>query len=93
MQCETIKSGQECAFMAKAGCSFNGGSCYAVIQQCEGCARIIQVDDGLFCEAAPDPRVKWRLGLCNLATHVKEEIKISEVKINPLKASKRAAKR
>ncbi|MCK4536700.1 MAG: PxxKW family cysteine-rich protein, partial [Desulfuromonadales bacterium] len=31
-------------------------------------------------------------GLCNFATHRKVEIKVEEIKVNPLKASKRAGR-
>jgi hypothetical protein len=40
-----------------------------------------------------NPAAKWRLGFCNLATHAKPEIKVVTVKVNPLKAAKRAAGR
>ena len=39
------------------------------------------------------PDAKWRLGICNFATHVKPELKVGTVKVNPLKASKRASSR
>ncbi|MDH3347484.1 MAG: PxxKW family cysteine-rich protein, partial [Desulfobulbaceae bacterium] len=39
------------------------------------------------------PEAKWRLGMCNFATHAKPEIKVVKVKINPLKASKRNNRR
>jgi len=78
--------------MGRAGCTFNGGSCYPVVEACEGCSRIIEANGGLYCQVAPDPRVKWRMGTCNLATHVKDQVKAVGSKLNPLKASKRAAK-
>ena len=62
-----------------------------VVEACEGCGRIVERDGGLYCQASHYPQVKWRLGLCNLATHVKEAVVSSKAKINPLKASKRAA--
>jgi len=78
--------------MSNRGCTFNGGSCHPVIESCEGCARIVEYSGKKFCSAAPEPHSKWVRSLCNLATHVKrEEIKVIE-KINPLKASKRAAR-
>jgi hypothetical protein len=43
----------------------------------------------MYCRTYPDPAAKWRYGACNFATHVKGEMK-QEVKMNPLKASKRA---
>ena len=63
-----------------------------VVEACEGCGRIIENGEGIFCQASPFPQSKWRLGLCNLATHVKDAVESNSAKINPLKASKRAAK-
>jgi hypothetical protein len=94
MHCETIKPGIDCTFMTKKGCSFNGGKCRPVVEACEGCDRILNGGEEHFCNAFPDPSVKWRRGPCNLATHQKGNGgPKTEQKINPLKASKRAARR
>lgn len=93
MQCATQKVGTECAFMTRKGCTFNGGRCHPVVEQCQGCSRTIESAEGTFCALAPDPAAKWRRGSCNFATHVDRK-KVEEVqKLNPLKASKRAAKK
>jgi len=63
-----------------------------VVEACEGCGRIVENGDGIYCQATNFPQSKWRLGLCNLATHVKGPVESNSAKINPLKASKRAAK-
>jgi hypothetical protein len=62
-----------------------------VVAECEGCDRIVEGTIGQVCSLAPSPSHKWAGGLCNFATHRKVEIKIEELKINPLKASKKAA--
>ena len=64
-----------------------------VVEKCEGCERIRE-DNGLRrCTSYADPEAKWSLGVCNFATHVKASVdKQGKVKINPLKASKRAAR-
>ena len=31
MVCTTVKTGTACTFMSPKGCSFNGGSCYPVV--------------------------------------------------------------
>jgi hypothetical protein len=95
MHCETIKPGIDCTFMTKKGCSFNGGTCHPVVEACEGCDRILDANGGdRFCNAFPDPAVKWRRGACNLATHQKSNGGAKpEQKVNPLKASKRASRR
>jgi hypothetical protein len=93
MLCETVKGGAECAFMTKGGCGYNGGSCHSVVEQCEGCNRIISYDSGQYCQSYPNPSVKWKAGQCNFATHVKAASNGRQEKINPLKASKRAQKK
>ncbi len=92
MQCQTVLPGTECTFWTKKGCSAEGGSCQNVIEECEGCERILEGSIGPVCSAAPSPVKKWMSGLCNFATHRKVEIKVEELKINPLKASKRAGR-
>ena len=90
MVCQTVKKGMECFFMTKNGCQFNGGSCHTVVEQCEGCQRIQELPAGRYCSIFPDPSAKWRLGQCNMATHLREDNnKNGNRKINPLKASKR----
>jgi len=89
MDCATVKSGVECVFMSKKGCSFNGGSCHPAVEPCEGCNRTVEFSSGWYCSACPDPSIKWKNGKCNLATHVKGGVKTEQVKLNPLKASKR----
>ena len=91
MLCQTIKSGVECAFMAKGGCGFNGGSCVTIIDKCEGCNKIMEISSGKYCKIYPDPTAKWAMGGCPTASHLKREVK-EEQKINPLKASKRSRK-
>lgn len=92
MQCQTVKVGKECTFMAAVGCTYIGRSCYPVVENCEGCNRIITLQSGKYCTTYADPRMKWSLGYCNFATHLKIEGKVEEVKMkNPLKASKKAA--
>jgi len=91
MQCQTVLPGTECTFWKKSGCSFTSGSCENVIEMCEGCERIVEGTIGPVCSVTPSPAHKWLTGLCNFATHRKVEVKIEDVKINPLKASKKAA--
>lgn len=93
MHCASVKPGVDCAFMNKKGCSFNGGKCRPVVDACEGCDRTLTFEEARFCASFPDPGAKWRLGSCNLATHVKKEKKENGAKLNPLKASKRSAAR
>ena len=92
MHCVSVKPGVYCTFMTKKGCSFNGGKCRPVVDNCEGCERLINFEECVYCASFPDPAVKWRRGNCNLATHVKaDKSNGNAAKINPLKASKRAA--
>ncbi|WP_028584273.1 PxxKW family cysteine-rich protein [Desulfogranum mediterraneum] len=72
---------------------FSEGAFQPVIEQCEGCERIVEVDSAKFCNTYAQPGAKWRLGICNFATHAKPEVKVVKVRINPLKAAKRANRR
>ena len=91
MVCETVKQGVECFFMSKKGCQFNGGNCHTIVEQCEGCQKVKEFPTGKYCLVFPDPAVKWRIGNCNMATHISKNKKKENGKINPLKASKRRA--
>jgi len=76
--------------MNKRGCQFNGGSCQPIVDQCDGCQRIIEIPTGKYCMSFPDPSVKWKTGVCNMATHTQINNKTENNKVNPLKASKRS---
>ena len=89
MKCTTIRKDEECVFMTAKGCSYNGGTCKEVIEQCEGCQRMSEYETGKFCTAAPDPALKWKNGNCNFATHVRTAVETRKQKLNPIKASKR----
>lgn len=91
MKCETVLPGTECTFWTKRGCVFTGNSCQPVVEECQGCERIVDSTVGQVCSVYPAPAQKWSAGLCNFATHKKIEIKSVEAKVNPLKASKKAA--
>jgi uncharacterized protein DUF6811 len=92
MICTTVREGLECPFMTKKGCSYNGGACHEAVEACEGCGRSKEFTSGWFCTSFPEPATKWKNGNCNMATHVTAQIATNKVKINPLKASKRAAR-
>ena len=92
MKCQTVLPGTECTFWSKSGCICEGGSCQNVIEMCEGCDHIVDGTIGPVCVKAPAPIKKWSAGLCNFATHRKVEVKIEEVKVNPIKASKRGGR-
>lgn len=92
MICETVKAGMECAFMSKKGCGFNGGICSIVIEKCEGCNKVIEYTSAKYCKVYPDPKVKWAIGSCPTASHVKKGKEEVVQKVNPIKASKRSKK-
>jgi len=91
MQCETVLPGTECTFWKKSGCSAEGGSCQVIVEECKGCDRVATGSIGEVCTSYPNPAAKWAAGLCNFATHKKVDIKSNDVRVNPLKAAKRAA--
>ena len=84
-------AGFEGATMTPEGMMYNGFLCKPVVEQCQGCERTQAFEGQDFCSSYPMPASKWTMGRCNFATHVKREIKAG-VKVNPLKASKRASK-
>jgi hypothetical protein len=90
MVCTTLREGAECIFMTKKGCEFNGGSCHPVIDQCDGCQKIVEYPTGKFCMSFPEPSAKWKYGTCNMATHAKITHAKETHRLNPLKASKRS---
>ena len=89
MICQSVKVGVDCIFMKKIGCSFNGGTCYPVVDSCEGCDRIEVYTSGRYCKSCADPAGKWSFGDCNFATHIRKEKATVHNRLNPLKASKR----
>ncbi len=72
---------------------FSEGGFEPISEKCEGCERIVEVADAKYCNTYVKPDAKWRLGICNFATHAKPEVKVVKVRVNPLKAAKRASKR
>lgn len=92
MVCTTVKEGTECFFMREKGCQFNGGNCHPIVEQCEGCQKVKEFPTGKYCLSFPDPTIKWRVGTCNMATHLKATKAKGNGKLNPLKASKRKAR-
>ena len=73
------------------GVVVNGFLVSPTIDKCEGCDRVREFEGEKFCSSYPNPLRKWTTGRCNFATHIKLETQAA-AKINPLKASKRAAK-
>ncbi len=69
---------------------YSSGLFNPIIEQCEGCERIVTANSQQYCQTYLSPEAKWRLGICNFATHKKPEDLAVKVKVNPLKASKRA---
>lgn len=81
------------AVMTDAGLTYKGVVMHQIVEKCEGCERIASVEGGKYCPTYAQPEKKWSSGVCNFATHVRAEVgKGGKVKVNPLKASKRAAR-
>ncbi len=78
--------------MTGQGCIYNGGHCDPVVQACEGCNHIKEIDEDFYYTTSANPSAKWNLGICIYATHVeKGGPVVAKAKVNPLKAAKRAA--
>ena len=73
------------------GVVVNGFVLSPVVEQCAGCDRAREFEGEQFCSSYPVPSKKWTAGRCNFATHFKATV-AAAAKVNPLKASKRAAK-
>ncbi|MGB5685384.1 MAG: PxxKW family cysteine-rich protein [Candidatus Electrothrix sp.] len=71
--------------------NYSDGPFQPIIEKCEGCDRIVEENSSQYCKTYVDPTAKWRLGICNFATHAKPEIEVVTVRVNPLKAAKRAS--
>ncbi len=86
-------SGQilEGAVKTNEGVEVRGVLMQPAIDKCEGCERLRDFEEQRFCSSYPNPARKWADGRCNFATHIKAETS-GKAKVNPLKASKRAAK-
>ncbi len=81
----------EGAVKTAEGVMLNGFVLQPIVDKCEGCERIRTYEEQSFCSSYPAPERKWAGGRCNFATHVKAAA-AAAAKVNPLKASKRAAK-
>lgn len=81
----------EGAIKTEAGVELNGLVIQPIVEQCAGCDRVRNFEEQQFCSSYSAPGRKWMGGKCNFATHIKSET-AGKAKVNPLKASKRAAK-
>ena len=81
----------EGAVQSADGVELNGTVLQPVVEQCEGCDRVRAFAEQEFCSSYSAPSRKWVGGRCNFATHLKSST-AAQAKVNPLKASKRAAK-
>jgi len=79
--------------MQEVAVKYSNGEFKPVVEQCEGCERIVEESGTKYCKTYLNPASKWKLGICNFATHQKPEILVAKVRVNPLKAAKRASKK
>ncbi len=81
------------AVMAPEGLTLNGTVLEPIVEKCDGCERATEVETAKYCPTYAQPSKKWAHGVCNFATHVKATVDTTgKIKVNPLKASKRAAR-
>ena len=73
------------------GVMVNGFVVSPIVDKCEGCGHVCEFEGEKFCSSYPTPSRQGSGGRCNFATHIKVEAAAAQ-KVNPLKASKRAAK-
>ena len=79
--------------LAKLPLNMSGNPAHKIVEQCEGCGKVIEYTSEKYCMVYPNPAGKWAVGGCPQATHKKVVKEESTQKVNPLKASKRAAKK
>ena len=72
--------------------NYTDGRYKATTDKCVGCERVIEQEGTTYCTSYLNPEAKWKLGICNAATHAKPEIAVNKIRVNPLKAAKRASK-
>lgn len=83
----------EGAVKTDAGLNYKGVIMEVIVEKCEGCDRVVPFEDANYCTTYAQPALKWAKGNCNFATHTRNEAdKGAKAKVNPLKASKRAAR-
>ncbi|XPV77776.1 MAG: PxxKW family cysteine-rich protein [Desulfovibrio sp.] len=75
------------------GLLYKGTIMQPVAEKCDGCDRKVEFEGNTYCPSYAQPERKWNHGVCNFATHVRASVdKEGNVSVNPLKASKRAAR-
>ena len=79
------------AVKTENGVEFKGFVLEPVVEQCSGCDRMREIEGEWYCSSYSQPAAKWRNGSCNFATHLKTQQSKGKEKVNPIKASKRAA--
>ena len=81
------------AVMTAEGLTFKGAIMSPIVENCTGCERVTLFEEQSYCPTYAQPAKKWTRGICNFATHVKATVDATgKTKVNPLKASKRAAR-
>ena len=83
----------ENAVQTENGVELKGVQLAPVVEQCSGCDRVRSFAEQEFCSSYANPARKWAGGRCNFATHLNKASGAGGAKVNPLKASKRSAKR
>lgn len=89
MLCTSVRDKKNCVFMSKQGCSYNGGTCLPIVEQCEGCLKVETFETGKYCMVSAEPSLKWKNGDCNFSTMTKVVFATTKQKVNPIKESKR----
>lgn len=88
-KCDSIRMGQYCRFMGRAGCTYNPCGCRPIDEKCVGCDNVMGYIGELFCKSYVNPTARWGAINCGTATHLEGEKGVTGTKLNPIKASKR----
>lgn len=77
----------------KHGCTWDPDGCQQIIDKCEDCELIDNIEDKKYCSVFVYPEGQWMYSDCHKATHLQEEYvdprKARNKMLNPIKLSKR----
>jgi len=68
MICTILKEEIDCVFMTRQGCIYYGGHCDPVVQACEGCNHIKEIEEDFYCTTARPVPIRQPSGTWASAT-------------------------
>jgi len=96
-KCETVRPGVPCLFWKirkisdkkkKGHCSFIGGKCLPIVEECGTCNYIVNIGPQKFSEAYMKPSTQWIVPPCPMNTHIIKDTKEEKQIFDPRKLAK-----